>query len=63
MKYCPICERPLDCDTEVYVKRGKKKHESVEIIGCDNCVRSTWGDEVWKKMSWKTAKLTTICGI
>lgn len=49
MKCCPICERPLDCDTEVYVKRNKNRHESVEIVGCDNCVRSTWGDEVMEE--------------
>lgn len=45
MKYCPICESLLTADTEVYTTRRKSIHEGVEIVGCDNCIRSTWADE------------------
>ena len=45
MKYCPVCESLLTADTEVYTTRRKSKHEGVEIVGCDNCIRSTWADE------------------
>ena len=38
MKYCPHCETLLDAETEVYVMAG-------EVLGCDNCIRTTWADE------------------
>ena len=45
MKYCPVCDSQLTADTEVYTKRRKNRYQSVEIVGCDNCIRSTWADE------------------
>lgn len=45
MKYCPICESLLSADVEVYTRPRKSIHESVEIIGCENCVNTHWADE------------------
>lgn len=45
MKYCPACDSLLTADTEVYTTRRKNIHEGVEIVGCDNCIRTTWADE------------------
>lgn len=45
MKYCPICESLLTADIEVYTRPRKSIHESVEIIGCENCVNTHWADE------------------
>ncbi len=49
MKYCPVCERELWRDTEVYVKRGRDIHKGYQIVGCDGCVRCGWGDEFWEE--------------
>ena len=45
MRYCPNCERELTADTEVFTTYRKSVHESVEIIGCENCIRTAWADE------------------
>lgn len=45
MKYCPVCESLLTADTEVYTTIRKSMRESVEIIGCDNCINRTYADE------------------
>lgn len=42
---CPYCNSLINADTEMYVRPGKSVHEGAEIIGCENCIRTTWGDE------------------
>ena len=42
---CPNCESQLNADMEIYTTYRKSVHESVEIIGCENCIRSAFADE------------------
>lgn len=49
MKYCPHCNTLLTADVEVYTRPRKSRFESVEIIGCDNCVNTYWADEFFNE--------------
>lgn len=45
MKYCPHCDSLLTADIEVYTRPRKSRFESIEILGCENCVNTHWADE------------------